>query len=66
MSAEGANLARRNQMKLSGKRTLPRPDSGKFDCQAAQLPGSDTDGENLVRSQVAGDLNSSKNWQLRN
>jgi hypothetical protein len=30
MSAEGANLARRNQMKLSGKRTLPRQNSGKF------------------------------------
>jgi hypothetical protein len=48
MSAEGANLARRNQMKLSGKRTLPRPNSGKF-----VLPRlGDTDGENLVRSQA--------------
>jgi len=56
MSAEGANLARRNQMKLSGKRTLPRPSSGKF------IPPwrDDTDGENLVRSQVAGGSKSYK------
>jgi hypothetical protein len=38
MSAEGANLARRNQMKLSGKRTLPQPNSGKFVLPGGTIP----------------------------
>ena len=44
-SAEGANLARRNQMKLSGKRTLSPTELWKI----VQLSLNDTDGVNLVR-----------------
>jgi hypothetical protein len=46
--AEGANLARRNQMKLSGKRTLSKIKLWKVRSLQLNCGRNDTDGESLV------------------
>jgi hypothetical protein len=48
MGAEGANLGRRNQVKLSGKRTLSPTNLWKIAFPALELLKNDTDGVNLV------------------